>query len=475
MSIYKPCDIRGPVRQLAPELYRSWGLWLGRQLAAKAKFVVGGDVRGSTPQFLDALVEGLSQAGLDVVDLGLLPTPMIHYAKRRLRAAGCAIVTASHNPPSVNGLKWMLGDRPPTGEEVRLLEHEVESPSFEPADRPRTTPRTLDVSFDYVAWLQETWVGSRQLQRRIVLDPGHGCWAARARRYLQAVFPLCLFSAIHDTPDCQFGGRIPDCSRPDLLDDLSDAVYHERADLGIAFDGDGDRVGFVDDEGTPLTAEEVTWVLLESFGPQLTGHPFVYDLKFSDRIPEAAAGLGAEPLVERSGHTFIRTRMLQADALFGAEVSGHYFFRTLEGGDDGLFAACQLIAHLDRCKLTLAELRRMCPPVFITPDLRVPVEPDRHEEVIEQVRSEWSQYPQTTIDGVRVSFPDGWALMRSSVTESAFTFRFEATDWSKLPEVVHRFCDALGDIGDRLLRAYGAAMVGEDPCRPGPPTGDEEG
>ena len=466
MSIYKPCDIRGRVaNELRPELYRSWGLALGRQLEPKAKFLVGGDLRGSTPGFLTALVDGLCGAGLDVVELGLLPTPMVYYAKRRLRAAGCAIVTASHNPAALNGLKWMLGERPPDAEQVEMLQSEADLGERPSPDRPRSAPRALDVSLDYLAWIQDAWMDAREAQLRVVLDPGHGCWAARARRYLQAIFPHCLFSAIHDSPDPQFGGRIPDCSRPGLMHELSDAVYQERAHVGIAFDGDGDRVGFVDDEGTALVAEEATWVLLQSVGAELAGRPFVYDLKFSDRIPEAAARLGAEPLVERSGHTFLRTRMLQTGAVFGAEISGHYFFRALDGGDDGLFTACQMIAHLARREATLAELRRRCPPVFVTPDLRVHLQPGRGGEVIELVRAAWSDYPQTTLDGVRVDFPDGWALTRSSVTESALTFRFEATDGAKLPEIVRSFCHPLGDIGERLWDAYEASLVGEAACR----------
>jgi phosphomannomutase/phosphoglucomutase len=477
LSIYKPCDVRGKTTELAPELYRSWGLTLGHQLAPHSKFVVGGDVRRSTPPFLAALSDGLCRAGVDVVDLGLLPTPMIYYAKRRLRAEGCAIVTASHNPASVNGLKWMLGDEPATEVQVRLLEREAESPrpAPNPPDRPRTEPRTLDVTLDYIAWLQDTWLTSREVQRRVVLDPAHGCWAARARRYLQAVFPRCLVAAIHDTPEPEFGGRRPDCSRPELLHGLSDAVYRERADLGIAFDGDGDRVAFVDNEGTPLTAEEATWVLLQSLGPEIAGQRFVYDLKFSDRIAEIAKGLGAEPVVERSGHTFIRTRMLKIGALFGAEVSGHYFFRSLGAGDDGLFTACQLVAHLARCKVSLAELRRMCPPVHMTPDLRVPIAPDRRDAAIAEVRSAWSQYPQVTIDGVRVSFPHGWALVRGSVTEPALTFRFEASSTSRLFDVVHSFCEPLGDLGDQVWEAYETAMVGEDLCPSGQEAADEPG
>lgn len=463
MSIYKAYDILGQADgELTPELYRSWGRTLGQQLEPKAKFVVGGDVRGSTPPFLAALVEGLCQAGLDVVDLGILPTPMVYYAQRRLQAEGCAIVTASHRPATANGLKWMLGDQPPNEDQVRRLKREAETSRPSPPNRPQTTPRTLDVSFDYVAWLQETWVESRAVQRRVVLDPGHGCWAARARRYLQAVFPHCLFSVIRDTPDAEFGGRTPDCAQADLLHDLSDAVYHERAHLGIAFDGDGDRVVFADDEGTPLTAEEATWVLLQGLGSELEGRPFVCDLRFSNHILETAGGLGAVPVVERPGHAFLHHRMLQTGAKFGAEISGHYFFDALEGGSDALFAACQMIAHLARSDLPPAEVRRMCPPVYITPELRVLIEPECLGGVIEQIRSAWSQYPQTSIDGVRVSFPDGWALVRSSATEPALSLRFEAAGWTGLGELAHRFCQALGDVGNDLWIEYEAVMGAQD-------------
>jgi phosphomannomutase len=422
------------------------------------KFVTGGDVRGSTPGFLAALINGLCETGVDVVDLGVLPTPMVYYALRRLDAKGCAIVTASHNPAESNGLKWMIGARPPTQEDVIGLQLGAESPDCPSPDRPRSQSRKLDISFDYVAWLQETWVESLWAPCHAVLDPMHGCWAGRARRYLQAVFPQSLFSAIHDEPDPRFPDGSPDCSQPWMLDEVCDAVYNQRADLGLAFDGDGDRVAVIDDEGVALTAEEATWVLLHSFGEELRKERFVYDLKFSDCVPKAARALGAEPVVQRSGHAFIRSRMIQTGALFGAEFSGHYFFRDLAGGDDGLFAACRLIAHLARSEKTLSTLRRDCPDVFVTPELRVPMSPDDQRRVIEQVRTAWSEHPQAMIDGVRVDFPDAWALVRSSVTEPALTFRFEAADSGWLNELVRRFCRVLPKVGDQLWCRYEAAM-----------------
>ena len=462
MSIYKPCDIRGDaIEELTPDLYSHWGRILGRRLAPTAKFVIGGDVRASTRPFLAALRGGLCEAGLDVVDLGLLPTPMVYYAKQRLHADGCAIVTASHNPATINGLKWMLHDRPPTPEEVAAMELRAEKPAVDMKGRTVTEPRLLDVSFDYVACLQETFVDSLGAQRHVVLDPMHGCWAERARRYLHAIFPQCLFSTVHDTVDGHFGNRTPDCSRPDALADLCQAVYHERAHLGIAFDGDGDRIALVDNEGVALSAEEATHVLLHCLGEQLRGDSFIYDLKFSKRIPEVAKQVGAEPLVERSGHAFLRARMCESGATFGAEISGHYFYRALAGGDDGLYTACLLIAHLARSEQTLSELRRACPSVYMTPDLRVPVGPDEQRKIIEQVRAAWSQFPQQTTDGVRIDLPGGWALVRSSVTEPALTFRFEGLDWHALDDLVERFCDSLSDVGDELWTRYRVAMGGQ--------------
>jgi phosphomannomutase len=317
----------------------------------------------------------------------------------------------------------------------------------------------VDVSFDYVAWLQDVWFDTPPLARPIVLDTMHGAWACRARRYLQAVFPRTIFSGINDTPSSAFDGQSPDCSQPERLEDLAEAVYHQRACLGIAFDGDGDRVAFVDDEGNILSAEETTWVLLQSLGPGLPGERFVYDLKFSDRVPEAARQLGAEPLVERSGHAFIRSRMLQTKARFGAEVSGHYFFRDLAGGDDGLFAACWMIAYLARSGgKSLAEIRRDAPAVFMTPDLRVPVDASKHAALIGRVRRLWRKYPQTDLDGVRVDFPDGWALVRGSVTEQALSFRFEAGDWDGLGRLVRRVSSELAEVGESLWALYHEAV-----------------
>jgi phosphomannomutase/phosphoglucomutase len=208
-----------------------------------------------------------------------------------------------------------------------------------------------------------------------------------------------------------------------------------------------------------LSPEETAWVLLQCLGERLRGQRFVYDLKFSDHIPEAARRLGAEPLVERSGHAFLHARMREADALLGADVGGHYFHRALDGGDDALYTTCLLLAYLARTGQTLAALRRACPAIYITPDLRVPTPPDRQPEILSRVSAAWAQFPQLSTDGVRIEMPGGWALVRRSMTEPALTFRFEGLDWHALEDLVARFREALpADTSESLWRQYRTAM-----------------
>jgi phosphomannomutase len=464
VSIYLPCDIRGRCSdQLTTDLYRRWGAVLASQVDPGSKFVVAGDTRGSTPAFLAALQEGLCTADIDVVALGIQPTPIVYYAVQRIRADGCAIVTASHNAATMNGLKWMIGDCPPTPDDVAALAEAAEALPAELSAVPGRSPRSLDVTFDYVGNLQQTFVEAMPAQLHVVVDPLGGAWAKRARHYLQAIFPQCLFTTIHDTIDADFGGGSPDCSQQENLHELAAAVYRTKANLGIAFDGDGDRLAIVDDEGMPLSPEESLWIMLQALGDRLRGESVVCDLKYSDRIADAVRELGGTPLPERSGHAFVRARMCLDEALFGAEISGHYFFREMGGADDGLYAACRLIAFLGQQQASLANLRRQAPAFFLTPELRVEVPRGDQTATLQAIRQHWSQFPQSMLDGVRIDTPGGWILARPSITEPAMTFRFEAFDYDSLHDLVERFCESMPQIGPRLHSSYQAAMgAGDD-------------
>ena len=455
MSIYKPCDIRGDCSELSPNLYRQWGYALGLRLSPGSSFVAGGDVRTSTPAFLDALTNGFCRAGMCVVNLGILPTPMVYFAARRLNALGCAIVTASHSPPSINGLKWMVDGFPPDEKEVQSLSEFPAEENEDGKQREGGAIEELDIEELYCEWLCQAWAKeSASVNTRIILDPGNGAWCGRALRVLQKVFPNTRLLSIHDRADGTFPDRDPDSSSPAHLTALSDTVRREHADLGIAFDGDGDRVSFVDSDGQVLTAEETTWILLQTFGQELQESAFVHDIKFSDRIPEAAREQGAHPMPQRSGHAFIRTRMIESSGCFGAEISGHYFYGALNGGDDGLYTACRVITHLSKSCVALVDLRRACFPVYMTPDLRLAVELARQDQVLDGIREAFSDRPQITVDGVRVNFPDGWALVRKSVTESKLTFRFEGNSTQSLDRIVRAYCSRLPELGHDLYAQY---------------------
>jgi phosphomannomutase / phosphoglucomutase len=418
-------------------MYRCWGQSLGAKLEPGSAFVVGGDVRVTTPAFLDALIDGLLSQDMRVLTLGVCPTPMVYFHRRQQAAAGCAIVTASHSPADHNGLKFMLGDDAPAEEDVLALRAAAEGAA--PTPRGQGTVETLEFE-PYASWLEDRW---RDDQPRdgfyAILDPGNGCWGRLCVPLLRRVFPPVMLSVINEEPDGTFPDRSPDCARPEHLKVLCERVVGHGADLGIAFDGDGDRVAFVDASGSVLSAEEAAWILARGFGAAFRDRAFVYDLKCTDRLAEGVAQLGGIPLAERSGHAFIRRRMREENALFGAEISGHFFYDELDGGDDGLFTACRMISLLARERRGLAALRDM-PPVHMTPDIRLAV--DDRDAFLSRVRESFADFDLSFVDGVRVDFPGGWLLARSSVTEPRITLRFEGDTAKDLSEVIYCFTDA---------------------------------
>ncbi|MHB0936417.1 MAG: phosphohexomutase domain-containing protein [Armatimonadota bacterium] len=454
MSVYKACDIQGPVAELSPERYRRWGQVLGTALEEGEHIVVGGDVRHSTPAFKAALIDGLCELGLRVTDLGVLPTPMVDFARRHLRADACAIVTASHNPADINGLQWMIHDTPVDEFEVLALRQDAEGGTAPPVRRPGRVDG-YNIAAEYAAWLTTVpYFRAAAPALRVVFDPGNGCWSRRAAACALRVFPGLQVEAIHDGEDGSFPHRSADVARPELLAKLCEVVVERRADLGIAFDGDGDRVAFVDGQGSALSAEEATWVLALSFYDTFHDRGFVYDIRFSDRIAEGVRALGGEPHMERSGHACIRRRMMDEGAIFGAEISGHYCYGELDGGDDGLFSALRMIAHLAQAEQSLAALRNTCPIITMTSDLRLPCDTGTQAAILAQVQSAFADYPQTTIDGIRIDFPDGWALVRRSVTEFALIFRFEGVDSAALDRIVREFCDRVPAASDGLAKQF---------------------
>jgi len=441
-GIFKACDIRGEYpKDFEAADFRAIGHAVGRRLGG-GEILVGGDVRGSTPILAQALIEGLTAAGTHVLDAGMAPTPVLYFGKTHHQVQALAIVTASHNPSGHNGLKLMLSERPVTPADIQEIARLAEAA---PGPSRAESVSRVDLRGAYREWL--TSAAARPVRRaRVVCDAGGGAFSELAPQLLEAcgydVVPLFC------TPDPRLESRNPNCAVAANLGDLQATVRQHQADLGIAFDGDGDRVAFVDEGGRVVAADQAMLILLEDFGPALKGETMVYDIKCSMAVPEYVQAAGGDAAVEKSGHAFIKATMLERNALFGGEVSGHYFYRELHGGDDGLYSALRM-ARIASAESIAEKIERL-PRYAITPDIRLACD-DGGDKILAALQASYPGERLLLVDGVRVAFPGGWALARPSITENKITFRFEGRDESDLRHIVTDFCERLPALGDEIM------------------------
>ncbi|MFN7994319.1 MAG: phosphomannomutase/phosphoglucomutase [Bryobacteraceae bacterium] len=449
MSAWKACDIRGVYpAEVNPEMFRQVGRSVPILLPPTARVVVAGDYRVSTPGLKAALAQGLVEAGASVIDAGQAPTPIIYFAHHHWGTDAILIVTASHNPAQHNGLKLMLGYLPPTEEDLRRLRSKVEKDGFSGSDAAGTLECRDPVPL-YLEWIEERWRHLKLRRKlRLVLDPGNGAWAELAPPVFERLgFAVdCLFCEI----DGNFPNRPPDCARSANLVKLRTAVRANKADMGIAWDGDGDRVAFVDHHGKFVSADEISMLLARKLLAGRTGEKVAYDLKLSAVFRKVVLEMGGIPLTERSGHTFLKRRVIGDHCLLGCEISGHYFFRELHGGDDGMFAALQLLELLQEGR-SLAELRQELPGMHMTPDLRLPLQADEYDSIILRIRQAVHPDEETAIDGVRMQTEDGFVLVRRSVTEPVITMRIEGLTALSLQKLVDRCASALPEFTEAIF------------------------
>ncbi|NLG27025.1 MAG: phosphomannomutase/phosphoglucomutase [Chloroflexi bacterium] len=449
MSIFKSCDIRGVY---GVDLNERLAFDLGRAIARRhaGRAVVGGDLRESTPALKGALLDGLCAAGAEVVDLGMLPTPAFYHAKRLLQAPVGAMVTASHNPARYNGFKLMFGDLPVEPEDVEQLAHDIATLPPAPANAERRgCSQSVDTLADYQAALTAAFRGLSA--RRVVVDAGNGSMWQVAPAVLRACGQEVV--ELYCTPDGRYPNRDPNPSVPAHLQAARQAVRASGAALGVAYDGDGDRVIAIDERGRVLPSDRLLVLFARHLLAHEPGGAVVYDLKSSSVVADEVRRAGGRPLMERSGHAFIKRRLLLEQALLGGEVSGHYFFGAL-GGDDALYATLALLQALDTLGMSLAEAIDSVPTYPITPDLRLPCAPERARGILAELQSAFADHPIDLLDGVRVQFAAGWALARLSVTEPLLTLRFEARSEAEL-EAIQREVRARTPQLDALMREAG--------------------
>jgi phosphomannomutase/phosphoglucomutase len=451
MDIFKACDVRGIYGQeLTEDVAHRLGHAVGDIMRGK-RLVVGGDLRLSTPALKQALIGGLVEAGGHVLDVGVVPTPSFYFAIRHLEADGGVMVTASHNPAPYNGFKINLGPSPVTEAELAEIERRVEAGQFSPGVGSATPVEIMPVYEDFI---QASFVGAAG-GLRVVIDAGNGS----ASRVAPHCFRRLGYQVIElfCEPDGRFPNRAPNPALPENLSALRARVPEAGADMGVAFDGDGDRVVFTDEKGQPVESEVSAVLIARRVLTDKPGRPVIYDLKCSSIVAEEVRRLGGVPIMERSGHAFIRAALIHEGAAFAVEISGHFFFAELEG-DDGLFAALSFARLVAESGRSLSDLVASVPRYPITPDIRIPYQGDM-EALLAQASRAFSDYEVNTLDGVRVEFPDGWGLIRASVTEPLITLRFEARTWERLAEIERLFVSRLPELAasyprERLTPQY---------------------
>ena len=443
MKIFHACDIRGIAgSELTNEIAHKIALAIGVKLTGQ-KVVVGGDIRLSTPVLKEIIIKGLVQSGCNVIDIGTVATPVFYYALKATGGTGGVMVTASHNPGPYNGFKLVLGPNPVTEADVLEIKQLVEEDAQVTGSGSVTTMPIIEDYLTYTAALAEP------SKLRVVVDAGNGATAEIA----PALFRQLGYDVVelYCTPDGHIPNRSPNPALAENLQGLGRKVKESGADLGVAFDGDGDRVAFVDENGRAVANDDIIVLLARHYLEQEPG-AIIYDAKCSMVAPEEIIKAGGKAVMARAGHTFSKAAFLQEKALFAGEISGHFFFREL-GYDDGMFSGlkiCEFVKHHG----SLAKLVDNIPKYILTPDIRITYKGRDKEAILDAAAEKLAQYQPNRIDGVRIDFADGWGMIRSSVTEPLFTLRFEAKTEERLREIIELLVAALpGNIQMAVMEA----------------------
>jgi phosphomannomutase len=449
-TILREYDIRGVVGQTlsvadARAIGRAYALTLGK--AGGSRVAAGYDGRLTSPELEAALVEGLAAEGADVVRIGRGPTPMLYYAAATLAVDAGVMVTGSHNPPDYNGFKFVFQGKAFYGAAIlRLGETAL---GLGAPQRPAGRVSERAIRHDYVARVARDYDGARPLT--VAWDTGNGA-AGEVVQELTARLPG-RHILLNETIDGTFPAHHPDPTVPENLIQLQQAVAHEHCDLGIAFDGDGDRIGVVDGRGRILWGDQLMVVLARDVLVRHPGAPIIADVKASQVLFDEIARMKGRPVMTATGHSLIKAKLAETGAPLAGEMSGHIFYADgYYGFDDAVYVAVRLLGILSRSAESLAELRDRLPAVRNTPELRFPCEDTRKFEVVREVRERLRRAGAevTDIDGVRVRTADGWWLLRASNTQAVLVARAESASEDGLARVKAELAAELAASGVRL-------------------------
>lgn len=425
--ILRSSDIRGLVSiQLNQDLYYRMGQALAEYLGAyqvRSVFVAQ-DARLSSPAFTTALIQGLSDAGVSVLDLGRVPTPVLYFACHEMNEHSGFMVTGSHNPAEYNGLKLVIQGRSVQHADLEAIFSLIHKPYL--ASLPAAVS-SFDILPLYLARVQQSVKLHRPL--KVVIDAGNGVAGPLAVELLSQLG--CELISLYCEMDGHFLNHHPDPAVEANLSDLKHAVIAEQADIGLAFDGDGDRLGVVTNTAEVIWPDRLMMFFAKAL---LVEHPkamFVFDVKCSSELPKLIESLGGRARMCPTGHSLVKAAMIEHGALFAGEMSGHLFFKDAwYGFDDALYSACRLLSILSQSDMTAEQQFEQLPCRFSTPELKILMnDADKHKfmaEFCHKARFEQAEYIR--IDGLRIEYPDSWGLLRASNTTAALVARFEADD-----------------------------------------------
>ncbi len=432
--VFRQYDIRGVAGKdltepFVYELGRALGTYFRRHGARK--IAVGRDCRMSSGPFRDALCRGLLETGCEVVDLGMVPTPLVYFATFTLPVEGAVQITGSHNPPDENGFKVCLGQSTIYGDEIQKIRSLMEEGNYEKGTGHVEEREIVPDYEDYVLRQMETG----KIPRKVVVDSGNGT-AGRVAPSIYRGMGLQV-TDLYSEPDGSFPNHHPDPTIPENLEALIQMVKEEGADLGIAFDGDADRIGVVDERGRILWGDQLLVVFSREILRERPGAKIIGEVKCSQVLFDEVERNGGLPIMWKVGHSLIKAKMKEEGAVLAGEMSGHIFFADRYFGyDDAIYAGARLLEILTRREGTLSTWLADLPETVNTPEIRLPCPDDRKFEVVKRlVESFRGERPVIDVDGARVQFPGGWGLVRASNTQPVLVLRFEARDAETLESI----------------------------------------
>lgn len=448
-SIFRAYDIRGIVGE---DLNENVAYNVGRALATEAQalgqssIIVGRDARESSPSLQAALTFGIMASGVDVIDIGVVPTPVVYFATKTLSTQSGVMITGSHNPAGYNGIKMVLGGNTLTTDKVAALYDRIQAQDFTEGQGSLSEAAVID---DYLADIQSRITLKRPL--KIVVDCGNGVAGLTASRLYKALG--CEVVELYCELDGSFPNHHPDPSVADNMVDIQAAVVAEKADCGLAFDGDADRVGVVTDQGEIIWPDRLTMLLAEDVLSRKPGSDILFDVKCSNQLANHITACGGNPVMWKTGHSILKGKMIEMDAPMAGELSGHIFFQEdWYGFDDGVYVGARFMQVLAMQNKTADALFATLPNNVNTPEIKVGIADDKKFDFVDRLvaASQFEEATVTTIDGLRVDFSDGWVLVRPSNTTPCLTVRFEATTIERLEALQADWRQRLLAIDDTL-------------------------